>query len=173
MIFKKACKLLAMHIISRKIYLQSEQHGFCNWKMVPGSNSLRSSVDEMKTWNYEFNMDSEDNLFNMTSEDNWKLCKPIFSQNICVNCDSVSLLISILSHGCNVLWWSGWPVVTLDALMLLCFLSSLHLLLSIEKWLPEPKLNSFYSRSRFRNQLHEQNICLVYHSKIKVYLLCL
>ena len=103
MIFKKACKLLAMHIISRKIYFQSEQHGFCNWKMVSGSNSLRSSVDEIKTLNYEFNMTSEDNLFNMTSEDNWKLCKPIFSQNICVNCDSVSLLILILSHGCNVL----------------------------------------------------------------------
>ena len=95
MIFKKACKLLAMHIISRKIYFQSERHGFCNWKMVPGSNSLRSSVDEMKTWNYEFNMDSEDNLFNMTSEDNWKLCKPIFSQNICVNCDSKFLMAAM------------------------------------------------------------------------------
>ena len=52
-------------------------------------------VDEMKTWNYEINMDSEDNLFNMTSEDNWKLCKPIFSQNICVNCDSKFLMAAM------------------------------------------------------------------------------
>ena len=46
--------------------------------MVPGSNSLRSSVDEMKTWNYEFNMTSEDNLFNMTSEDNSKIVQTNF-----------------------------------------------------------------------------------------------
>ena len=83
---------------------------FCwNWKMARaeslwGIHIKMLSVepaDEMKIWNYELNMFVEEHLT--------IFCCIIFH----INFHHVSML-----RGCNVLWWSDRPVVTLDAFML-------------------------------------------------------